>query len=116
MAINQAVVCGNLTKDAQGRKVGDSIILNFTVAVNEPYKDGDTWTTKPHYIGCVMFGTRAEKIKPYLVKGTRVTVAGSLRYSEWMKDDEKRSRIEILVKDIEFMSRKDDNKDEVIPF
>ena len=116
MSINNATICGNITRDAQGRKIAGGYVINFTVAVNEPYKDGDEWKTKAAFIPCVMFGGRAEKLEQYLKKGIKVCVSGSLKYSEWTKDDEKRSRVEILVRDLEFMTRKEDSNSEYIPF
>ena len=114
MSVNNATVCGYLTRDCDKRSGMGLPIVNFTVAVNEPYRDGDNWATRPHYIPCVFFGTRADKLSGYLVKGAKVTVNGSLRYSEWTKDEQKHSKIEINVKDIEFMSK--DNKSDNIPF
>lgn len=114
MSINQATVCGYLTRDAEKRSAAGLPILQFTVAVNEPYRDGDSWATKPHYVPCVFFGARAEKLAGWLVKGAKVTVNGSLRYSEWMKDEQKHSKLELNVRDIEFMSK--DNKADNIPF
>ena len=52
-----------------------------------------------------MFGTRAEAISRYLSKGTKVAIEGKLRYSSWERDGQRRSRLEVIVDEIEFMSR-----------
>lgn len=114
MSINNATVCGYITRDCDKRSIGGASIISFTVAINEPYKEDDGWTTRPHYIPCVFFGSRAEKLAGWLVKGAKVIVSGQLRYSEWTKDEQKHSKVEINVKDIEFMTK--DNKSENIPF
>ena len=116
MAINQATICGNLTRDAEGKNYAGGYILRFTVAVNEWRKVGEKWESKPNYIPCVMFGTRAEKVAQFMKKGIKVCVIGSLKYSEWMKEEEKRSKIEIFVRDLELMQKKDDSPEDIIPF
>ena len=52
-----------------------------------------------------MFGTRAEKLAQYLTKGTKVTVEGKLHYSSWERDGQRRSKLDVTVDEIEFMSR-----------
>lgn len=114
MSINQVNITGNLTKDSEIRVTqSGSQILNFSVAVNDRHKNQQTgnWENYPNYIGCVMFGSRAEHIQPYLVKGTKVAINGKLRYSSWEKDGQKRSKIEIIVNDIEFLSSKNSEGD-----
>ena len=43
----------------------------------------------------------------YLSKGTKVAVEGKLRYSSWERDGQRRSKLEVIVDEIEFMSRRD---------
>lgn len=107
--INRAVIAGNLTRDAELRRAQSGLaIMEICVAVNDSRKDPSTgeWTEYPNYIDCVLMGERAEKIASYLTKGTRVAVEGRLRQSRWEKDGQKRSKIEIIIDQIEFMSRK----------
>ena len=52
-----------------------------------------------------MFGTRAEAVSRYLSKGTKVAIEGKLRYSSWERDGQRRSKLEVIVDEIEFMSR-----------
>lgn len=61
-----------------------------------------------------MFGTRAEKIANYLAKGSKVAIEGKLRYSSWERDGEHRSKLEVIVDEIEFMSRRDEQGGAVI--
>ena len=106
MPINGATVTGNLVWDSELKALptGTSV-LNFSVAVNERRKKGDEWEDYPNYFDCVMYGKRAESIARYLRKGTKVTVDGRLHQSRWEKDGKRKSRVEIIVDEIEFMSR-----------
>lgn len=108
--INVVVVAGNLTRDSELKATkGGTPVLGFGIAVSERTKDPETgeWSERPNYFDCVMFGDRAEPVSRYLRKGTKATIKGRLRYSSWMKDDERRSKVEIVAEDIDFS-----NKDE----
>lgn len=107
MSINSVVISGNLTRDPELKATqGGTPVLTFGVAVNERKKDSaGNWTDYPNFVDCVMYGTRAEKLAPYLAKGAKVAAAGRLHYSSWEKDGQRRSKLEIIVDDIEFMTR-----------
>lgn len=108
MSINRVAISGNLTRDAELRQTASGMaVLGFSVAVNDRHKNQQTseWEDYPNFIDCSMFGTRAEKIAPYLSKGTKVAIAGKLRWSQWERDGQKRSKVEVIVDEIEFMSR-----------
>ena len=110
MSINRVAISGNLTRDSELRSTqGGTSILGMGVAVNERRKNASTgeWEDYPHFVDCTMFGTRAEKLQPYLTKGAKVAIEGRLRYSSWEKDGQKRSKLEVVVDEVEFMSRKD---------
>lgn len=109
MSINVAIISGNLTRDPELRATpGGTAVLRFGVAVNSRRKNQQTgrWEDCPNFIDCAMFGARAEKIAGYLDKGAKVAIKGELRYSAWEgRDGQRRSKVEIVVEDIEFMSR-----------
>lgn len=105
MSINRVVISGNLTRDPELRTTaGGMQILNIGVAVNDRRKNGQTgeWEDCPNFIDCTLFGKRAESVSQYISKGSKVTIEGKLRWSSWEKDGQKRSKIEVIVDDIEF--------------
>lgn len=111
MSINRVTISGNLTRDAELRQTASGMaVLGFSVAVSDRRKNQQTeqWEDYPNYIDCSMFGTRAEKIAPYLSKGTKVAIAGKLRWSQWERDGQKRSKVEVIVDEIEFMTSRSD--------
>ncbi len=111
MSINRVVISGNLTRDPELRSTASGMpVLGLGVAVNDRLKNNATgeWEDYPNFIDCTMFGARAEKITPYLSKGTKVAIEGKLRWSQWDKDGQKRSKIEVIVDELEFLSRRDD--------
>ena len=106
MAINNVTISGNLVADAKfTRTQNGNSVLNFTVAVNDRRKDAQgNWIDFPNFIDCVTFGKRAEALASILTKGLRVAVCGKLSQQRWEKDGQKRSKIEVVANDIEFMT------------
>ena len=110
MAINRVFISGNLTRDPEIRSTSSGTpILTFCVAVNERRKNQQTgeWEDNPNYVDCTMFGTRAESVSRFISKGSKVSVEGKLRYSSWEKDGQRRSKLDVIVDEIEFMKRND---------
>lgn len=109
MAINRVIIEGNLTREADVRATTTgTVVAGFTVAVNEKRKNQQTgeWEDAPVFVKCSLFGIRAEKLSKYLLKGTKVTIDGKLRYSQWTKDDEKRHELSVIVDQIELSGSK----------
>ena len=109
MSINRVCISGNLTRSPELRALASGMaVLEFGIAVNDRRKNAQSgeWEDYPNFVDCSLFGTRAEKLTQYLAKGQKVAIAGKLRYSSWEKDGQKRSKLSVLVDDLEFMSRR----------
>ena len=110
MSINRCILSGNLTRDPELRSTaGGTSILSFSIAVNDRRKNNQTgeWEDYPNFVDCTMFGARAEAVGRFLAKGNKVAIEGKLRYSSWEKDGQRRSKLEVVVDEIEFMSHSD---------
>ena len=111
--INRVLLTGNLTREPElKRTASGSAILEMGIAVNDRTKDQQTgeWCDRPNYFDLTMFGKRAESVSNYLSKGTKVTVEGRLRYEQWTsKDGQKRSKVKVIVDEIEFMQQRGSN-------
>lgn len=117
MSINKAIISGNIGRDPELRQTSSGTsILNFSVAVNDRVKNQRTgeWEDRPNWIGCVLFGKRAESLGKHLAKGTKVAIEGKLRWSQWEHDGQKRSKIEVVVDEIELMSQKQGNQQQPV--
>ena len=107
MSINRVNITGNLTRDPELRATqSGSQVLSFGVAVNDRRRNPQIgeWEDYPNYVDCTMFGTRAEAVGRYISKGSKVAIEGKLRYSSWERDGQRRSKLEVIVDDIEFMN------------
>jgi single-strand DNA-binding protein len=110
MSINRVVISGNLTRDPELRATATGMpVLALGVAVNDRRKNPSTgeWEDYPNFVDCTMFGTRAEVVHRFLSKGAKVAIEGKLRWSQWERDGQKRSKIEVIIDEIEFLSARD---------
>jgi len=71
---NSFSCAGNLGQDAVVEMAGNTPVLKFSVANNIGW--GEKRQTM--WIGCSLFGQRAEKLQQFLPKGTKVFVYGEL--------------------------------------
>lgn len=109
MSINRVTISGNLTRDAELRTTqSGASVLAFGVAVNERRKNQQTgeWEDVPNFVDCTLFGNRANALSPHLSKGAKVSIDGRLRYRSWtdQQTGRKRSALEVVVDELEFMS------------
>ena len=109
MSINRVNITGNLTRDPELRATaGGTQMLAFGVAVNDRRKNQQTgeWEDVPNFVDCIVFGSRAEAVSRFISKGAKVSIDGKLHYSSWeTKDGQRRSKLEVIVDEIDFMSR-----------
>lgn len=101
MSINSCTFSGNLTSDAKVstyRKADgtEGHAVNFGIAV------GGRGNAKPQFLDMTLYGR--EKAAAYLTKGVKVCVQCKARYSSWERDGQKRSKVDFVVDEFEFMS------------
>lgn len=102
--INHVILVGRLTRDAELKYTNTGFaITNFSLAVNRRMKKDDTWQEEASFFNAVLFGKRAEAIHQYLTKGKQIGIQGELRQNRWEQEGQSRSRVEIVVNDIQFL-------------
>lgn len=109
MSINKVIITGNLTREPEVRALpSGTAVLNFGMAVNDRRKNNQTgeWEDYPNFINCVMFGARAQSVSRFMAKGGKVAVEGRLHFSQWERDGQKRSKLEVVVDEIELMQQR----------
>lgn len=108
--MNSVNISGNVTRDAEYRQSASGTgILTFGIAVNDRVKNPQSgeWEDKANFVDCVMFGNRANGLNGKITKGMKLAVSGKLNYSTWERDGQKRSKLEVVVNDVDFMQRRD---------
>lgn len=116
MSINKVMLSGNLTRDPELRSTsGGDHVLKFGIAVNERRKNqqtGEWGEDRPNFFDCTMFGARAEAVSRFLSKGSKVAIEGRLQWHQWedRETGQNRSKVDIVVNEIEFMSRRGEDQ------
>jgi single-strand DNA-binding protein len=116
--MNKIQIIGNITRDAVIRDTNGRKAINFSVAVNENYKDKDgNKVEKATFYNCTMWkdGTQSTAIATYLTKGVKVFVEGKPS-AELYKTKENVSAIDlrITVSNIELLSSVEKAKEEPV--
>ena len=103
---SKAIIVGNLTRDPELRSTPSGAqVCGFTVAVNRNYRDGSGNNQEQvSFIDCSAWGRSGEVIAQYAKKGSGILVSGRIEQRSWEdKEGQKRSRVEIVVEDFNFI-------------
>lgn len=122
--LNRATIIGNLGRDPEIRRTqSGSNVANFSLAVNETWKDKETGERreKVEWINIVVFGDGLVKVvEQYLKKGSKCYVEGKIQTRKWQhKDGSDRYSTEVVVQNfggqILLLDRKDDGSSHPAP-
>jgi len=106
VSFNRVILAGNLTRDPETRFLpSGTAVTGFAIAVNSRYKSKATNEVKEEvsYFDIVVFGKMGENCAEYLSKGRPVLVEGRLRQRSWEQDGAKRSKIEVVADNVQFL-------------
>ena len=102
--LNSVALVGRLTRDAELKYTNSGLqICRLSIANNYRRKQNDQWIEETNFFDCFMMGRRAEAIHKYLTKGTQIAIDGSLRFSKWESDGQTRSKVEVMINDIQLL-------------
>lgn len=108
---SKAIITGNLTRDPELRTTPNgATVCTFSVAVNRNYKDSAGNTQEAvSFIDCAVWGRGGEIVNQYAKKGTGILVSGRLEQRSWedKASGQRRSRVEIVVEDFNFLGGTD---------
>ena len=109
---SKAIITGNLTRDPELRTTPSGAqVCSFSVAVNRVYRDASGNNQESvSYLDCVAWNRLAETIAQYAKKGSGVLVSGRLEQRSWedKQTGQKRSRVEIVAEDFNFIGARND--------
>jgi single-strand DNA-binding protein len=103
---SKVIIMGNITRDPELRSTPSGTqVCGFSVAVNRNYKDGSgEQKENVSFFDCSAWGKSGELIAQYAKKGSGILVSGRLEQRSWEdKEGQKRSRVEIVVEDFNFV-------------
>jgi single-strand DNA-binding protein len=98
--MNSVNLIGRLTRDPDKRATTKGTEVSvMRLAVERPGEGAD-------YVTVTAFGKQAQSCNQYLAKGRQVSVQGRLSHSEWVKDGERRERLEVVAAAVEFLGQR----------
>ena len=108
--MNRVELVGRLTRKPELKYTSNNIaVCNFTIAVNRIGRD------EADFIDCIVWKNQAENLCKYQDKGNLISVEGSIRKEVYEdKEGNKKSFVEILANNIEYLESKNAQKNENI--
>jgi single-strand DNA-binding protein len=101
--INNIVIMGRLTKDAEERKTNSGkSVCSFCVALDDRFDK-----EKTHFIDVIAWNNTAEFVCKYFHKGSMIAVQGRLTTRNWEdKNGSKHKAVEIVADEVSFCGDK----------
>ena len=104
VAVNRVILAGRLTRDPETRFTpSGTAVTGFSLAVNRRYRSNNELKEEVSFFDIVVFGKMGETCAEYLSKGRPVLVEGRLRQRSWESDGVKRSKIEVVADNVQFL-------------
>lgn len=102
---NIAIFTGRITKDLELKDVGQSKVVRFSLAVDNPFKKDDT-----SFFQIEAWNKTGERLTEYCGKGSKILVECSAKQDNFTdKDGNKREVIKFNANRIEFLDSKSSN-------
>lgn len=107
-SLNKVFLMGNLTRDPELRYTPSGMaVCKLGLAVGRRYRDKNSNEMKEEtcFVDITVWGKTGENCSQYLAKGRPVLIEGRLRYSTWETEGQKRSKLEVVAENVQFMPR-----------
>jgi len=112
MAVNKAILVGNVGKDPETRYLeGGTAVSRFSLATSEVYKNKNgEKITNTDWHNIVVWRGLAEIAEKYIKKGTQLYVEGRIKTRSYTdKDGNTRYTTEIVADNFQMLGKKSDN-------
>jgi len=108
--LNKVILVGRLVRDPEIRYLqSGTAVANFSLASNRTYLQSGEKKELTSFFNCIAWSKLGEIIVEYCKKGRRIGVEGRLQQRGWEdKDGNKRSTVEIVVDNFQFLDGKRD--------
>jgi len=105
-SFNKVLLLGNLTRDPELRYTASgAAVASFGLAVNRRYKQGEQWKDEVCFVDITVWAKQGENCAEYLNKGSQVFIEGRLNYQTWESDGQKRSKLEVVANNVQFLGK-----------
>jgi len=102
---NKVFLMGNLTRDVEMRKAGQTNVANIGLAVNRKFKAASgEFREETTFVDCEAWGRTAETMAQYLAKGRPVFIEGRLKLDQWQdQQGQNRSKLKVVIDSFQFI-------------
>ena len=111
--MNKIFLKGRLTKDPELKQINDTMsVTRFSIAVSRKVKAGEE--KKTDFVNIVAWNKQGEFINQYFKKGQEILIIGRLEVNSYEKDGVKKTSIDVVTEDVEFVgSKKTEQKENI---
>lgn len=95
--MNNVVLIGRLTKDIELRNTQNSVVTEFTLAVNRKKRE------EADFISCQAWGKTAENMNKYVHKGDEIAISGRIQTGSYEKDGIKHYTTKVIADIVQFL-------------
>ena len=107
--LNKVILVGRLTRDVELKYTpSGAAVCSFSLANGRTFTQGSEKKEQTSYFDCVAWSKLGELIAEYCKKGAQIAVEGRLQQRRWEQDGSKRSKVEIVAENIQFISKPKD--------
>jgi single-strand DNA-binding protein len=111
-SFNQVTLVGHLTRDVEVRFLqSGTAVCELSMAINEKYKKDGESIEEVVFVEVTCWGRTAEVAGEYLSKGAPVLIAGRLKYEQWEKDGQKRSKLKVVAEKLQMLGQRQRSED-----
>lgn len=102
--LNRVTLIGRLTRDPEFKMIGQSSVVNFSIANNRIFVSNGEKKEETNFFDCEAWGKLADILKQYAKKGKQVAIEGRLKQSTWdTPEGKKASKIRIFVENCQLL-------------
>lgn len=108
-SFNRVILVGNLTRDIELKYLqSGTAVTEIGLAINDRRKNQQTgeWIDEPVFVDVTLWGRTAEIASEYLGKGSNVLIEGRLKFDQWEKDGQKRSKLRVVGETMQMLGAK----------
>ena len=113
--MNKVILIGNLTRDPEQASTPNGVsVCKFAIAVSRDFANAEG-NKETDYFNIITWRGLADNCGKYLKKGNKVAVVGTLQNRQYEdKEGVVRHITEIVASDVEFLTPKQEEKEEIV--
>jgi len=105
-SMNRVFLLGNVGQEPEVYQTRDGIVVSLSLATDESFKVNGEWTDRTEWHNLVAFQRKAEIVRDYVRKGSKILVEGKLHTEYWddKETGEPKSKTKIVVQDLTLLA------------